>query len=80
MKRLDRMQWRQLLIALGVSLTVALLLNWAILKVFGRRVQRRAEHSLNWDYLVDGVTCHALWIHARHAWGGNLFLLALVPC
>ena len=46
MKRLERMRWQQVLIALGVSLGIAVLLNWAILTLFGQKSAERAEHSL----------------------------------
>jgi len=46
MKSLDRVQWRQLLIALVVSLGIALILNRGILTLFGQKSAERAEHSL----------------------------------
>jgi hypothetical protein len=46
MKSLDRVRWQRLLIALGVALGIALLLNWGILTLFGQKSAERAEHSL----------------------------------
>jgi uncharacterized protein DUF5942 len=80
MKRLDRMQWRQLLIALGVSLTVALLLNWAILKVFGQKSAARAEHSLIGIILLMAYVSRFMDTRETRLGAVTFFLLALVPC
>ena len=74
------MQWRQLFIALGVSLTVALLLNWAILKLFGQKSAARAEHSLIGIILLMAYVSRFMDTRGTRLGAVTFFLLALVPC
>jgi hypothetical protein len=69
-----------MLITLAGVLAVALLLNWAILKLFGQKSADRAEHSLMGIVLLMGYVY--LWVDQQ---GGRLaalpfFSLALIPC
>jgi hypothetical protein len=80
MKSIERVQWRQLLIALGVSLTVALLLNWAILKLFGQKSAARAEHSLIGIILLMAYVSRFMDTRGTRLGAVTFFLLALVPC
>jgi hypothetical protein len=39
-------QWRQAAITLALAVGIALIVNWAVLKLFGQESAERAEHSL----------------------------------
>jgi Domain of unknown function (DUF5942) len=80
MKSLDRVQWRQLLIALGVSLAIALLLNWAILTLFGQKSAERAEHSLIGIILLMAYVSRFIDTRETRLGAVTFFLLALIPC
>jgi hypothetical protein len=80
MKRLDPLQWRQLLIALGVSLGLALLLNWAILTLFGQKSAARAEHSLVGIILLMAYVSRYMDRRETCLGAVTFFLLALIPC
>jgi hypothetical protein len=80
MKRLDPVQWRQLLIALGVSLGIALLLNWGILTLFGQKSAERAEHSLIGIILLMAYVSRFMDRRETRLGAVTFFLVALVPC
>jgi Domain of unknown function (DUF5942) len=80
MKSLDRVQWRQLLIALGVSLGIALLLNWGILRLFGQKSAERAEHSLVGIILLMAYVSRFVDTRETRLGAVTFFLLALIPC
>jgi hypothetical protein len=46
MERLDRLRWKQILITLAAVFGLAVMVNWAILRLFGQKSAARAEHSL----------------------------------
>ena len=80
MKRPDRLRWRQLLIALGISLGMAILLNWAILELFGQRSAERAEHSLVGIILLMAYVSRFVKTRETRLGAVTFFLLALIPC
>jgi hypothetical protein len=80
MKNLDRVQWRQLLIALGVSLGIALILNWGILTLFGQKSAERAEHSLIGIILLMAYVSRFIDTRETRLGAVTFFLLALIPC
>jgi hypothetical protein len=80
MKRPDPVQWRQLLIALGVSLGIALLLNWGILTLFGQKSAERAEHSLIGIILLMAYVLRFIDTRETRLGAVTFFLLALIPC
>jgi hypothetical protein len=80
MKSLDRVQCRQLLIALVVSLGIALLLNWGILTLFGQKSAERAEHSLIGIILLMAYVSRFMDRRETRLGAVTFFLVALVPC
>ena len=72
--------WKRTALALLVALAVALLLNWAILNLFGQTSPYRAEHSLVGILLLMAVA--ALHPQRNESPGkvAGFFLLALIPC
>ena len=80
MKCLDRVQWRQFLMALGVSLGIALLLNWGILRLFGQKSAERAEHSLVGIVLLMAYVSRFVDTQETRLGAVAFFLLALIPC
>ena len=47
MNKMYKPQWIQAMVALALALGAALVVNWAILKLFGQKSPYRAEHSLS---------------------------------
>jgi hypothetical protein len=80
MKNLGRIRWQQALVALGVSLGVAVLLNWAILTLFGQKSAERAEHSLMGIILLMAYVSRFIETQATRLGALTFFLLALIPC
>jgi Domain of unknown function (DUF5942) len=80
MKSPDAVQWRSLLIALGVSLGIALLLNWAILSLFGQKSAARAEHSLVGIILLMVYVSRFMDRRDTYLGAVTFFLVALIPC
>jgi hypothetical protein len=80
MNRPDRHRWQQLLIALGISLGIALLLNWGILKLFGQKSAERAEHSLVGIILLMAYVSRFVDRQETRLGAVSFFLLALTPC
>jgi hypothetical protein len=80
MKRLDGPRWRQILIVLVISLGIAILLNWAILKLFGQKSAERAEHSLVGIILLMAYVARFVNRQETRLGAVSFFLLALIPC
>jgi hypothetical protein len=80
MKSLDRVRWQQLLITLGLSLGIAVLLNWGILTLFGQKSAARAEHSLIGIILLMAYVSRFLDTQGTRLGAVTFFLLALIPC
>jgi hypothetical protein len=80
MDHADPLRWRQLLIALGISLGMAVLLNWAILELFGQRSAERAEHSLVGIILLMAYVSRFVKTRETRLGAVTFFLLALIPC
>ena len=80
MKGLERVQWRRILLALGASLGIALLLNWAILRLFGQKSAERAEHSLVGIILLMAYVWRFIDTRETRLGAVAFFLLALIPC
>jgi hypothetical protein len=80
MKSLDRVRWQRLLIALGVALGIALLLNWGILTLFGQKSAERAEHSLIGIILLMAYVSRFIDTREMRLGAVTFFLLALIPC
>jgi hypothetical protein len=76
----DRVRWKQILIALSISLSIAILLNWAVLHLFGQKSAERAEHSLVGILLL--MMCVSRFVGTQQTRLGavSFFLLALIPC
>jgi hypothetical protein len=80
MKSLDRIRWQQLLTALGVSVGIAVLLNWGILTLFGQKSAERAEHSLIGILLLMAYVSRFMETRDSRLGAVTFFLLALIPC
>jgi len=80
MKSLSRLRWRHVLIWLGISLGIAVMLNWAILRLFGQRSAERAEHSLVGIVLLMAYVSRSVDTHETRLGVVSFFLLALIPC
>jgi Domain of unknown function (DUF5942) len=80
MKDPKRVQWRRILIALGASLGIALVLNWAILRLFGQKSAERAEHSLIGIILLMAYVSRFIDTPETRLGAVTFFLLALIPC
>jgi membrane-bound metal-dependent hydrolase YbcI (DUF457 family) len=80
MKRLGPLRWQQILITLAVSLGVAVLLNWAILELFGQKSADRAEHSLVGIILLMVYVAQFVAAQETRLGAVSFFLLALIPC
>lgn len=77
MQRSDR---KQTLFLLACVFVVALLLNWAVLKLFGQKSAARAEHSFLGIVMLMGYVY--LYVDRRESGMGAVpfFALALIPC
>ncbi len=80
MNKMYKSQWVQTMVALALALGVALVVNWAILKLFGQKSPYRAEHSLVGIILLMAYVT----VHAEKQKGPmqavGFFSLALIPC
>lgn len=74
------MRWKRMLIALGISLGLAILLNWAILYLFGQKSAERAEHSLVGIILLMVYESRFVGTQETRLGAVSFFLLALIPC
>jgi hypothetical protein len=80
MKDLDRRRWRRILIALGISLALAILLNRAILSLFDQKSAERAEHSLVGIIFLMAYVSRFVGTQETRLGAVTFFLLALIPC
>jgi len=80
MERRGRLRWKQILITLAVSFGVAVLVNWAILQLFGQKSADRAEHSLVGIILLMAYVSRFVERHETRLGAVAFFLLALIPC
>jgi Domain of unknown function (DUF5942) len=80
MNHFDRHRWRRLLIALGVSLALAILLNRAILRLFDQKSAERAEHSLVGIIFLMAYVSRFVGTQETRLGAVTFFLLALIPC
>ena len=73
-------QWRQGAITLAVALGIALMVNWAVLHLFGQKSAARAEHSL------VGIILLMMYVAILGEKTDNpfrtigFFALAVIPC
>ena len=74
------MRWKRMLIALGLSLGLAILLNRAILYLFGQKSAARAEHSLVGIILLMMYVSRFVGTQETRLGAVSFFLLALIPC
>ena len=74
------MRWKRMLIALGLSLGLAILLNWVILYLFGQKSAARAEHSLVGIILLMMYVSRFVGTQETRLGALSFFLLALIPC
>jgi hypothetical protein len=79
-EEIDWVRWKLLLIALGLSLGLAILLNWAILYLFGQKSAARAEHSLVGIILLMAYVSRFVDRQETRLGAVSFFLLALIPC
>jgi hypothetical protein len=80
MEKRDRLRWKQILIMLAVSFGVAVLVNRAILQLFGQKSADRAEHSLVGIILLTAYVSRFVEKPETRLGAGAFFLLALIPC
>jgi hypothetical protein len=80
MKSLGPLRWKQILITLAVSLGVAVLLNRAVLELFGQKSADRAEHSLVGIILLMAYVSQFVATQETRLGAVSFFLLALIPC
>ena len=80
MNHLDRRRWRRILIALGISVALAILLNWAILYLFDQKSAERAEHSLVGIIFLMAYVSRFVGTQETRLGAVTFFLLALIPC
>jgi len=73
-------RWKRILIALGISLGLAILLNWAILYLFSQKSAARAEHSLVGIILLMVYVSRFVGTQETRLGAVSFFLLALIPC
>jgi hypothetical protein len=73
-------QWKQVAMTLAVALVIALMVNWAVLRLFGQKSAARAEHSLvgiillmTYVAILGEKTSNPLRI-------AGFFVLAVIPC
>jgi hypothetical protein len=72
--------WQQLLIVLAVCFAVALLLNRAILELFGQKSAYRAEHSLIGILFLMAYVWRFVDRQQTRLGAVAFFLMALIPC
>jgi Domain of unknown function (DUF5942) len=80
MERRGRLRWKQILITLALSFGVAVLVNWAILQLFGQKSADRAEHSLVGIILLMAYVSRFVERQETRLGAVAFFLLALIPC
>jgi hypothetical protein len=79
-KTTPEVSWQQILIVLGLCVGIAVLLNWAILALFGQKSADRAEHSLIGILFLMAYVSRFMDRQRDRLGALAFFLLALVPC
>jgi hypothetical protein len=80
MDKVTKSQWTQMVITLAWALGVALLVNWAVLKLFGQKSAARAEHSLVGILLLMAYVAVLVRKNAGPMRAASFFVVALIPC
>ena len=75
-----KFQWKQAAITLALALSVALIVNWAVLQFFGQKSAYRAEHSLVGILLLMAYIAIRADKQASPLRAVGFFFLAFVPC
>ena len=75
-----KFQWKQAVITLALALSVALIVNWAVLQFFGQKSAYRAEHSLVGILLLMAYIAVRADKQASPLRAVGFFFLAFVPC
>ena len=75
-----KLQWKQAAITLALALSVALIVNWAVLTFFGQKSADRAEHSLVGIILLMAYIALRADKQESPLRTVGFFFLALVPC
>ena len=75
-----KFQWKQAVITLALALSVALIVNWAVLQVFGQKSAYRAEHSLVGILLLMAYIAIRADKQESPLRAVGFFCLAFVPC
>ena len=75
-----KFQWKQAVITLALALSVALIVNWAVLTFFGQKSAARAEHSLVGILLLMAYIAIRADKHESPLRAVGFFGLAFVPC
>ena len=75
-----KFQWKQAAITLAVALSVALIVNWAVLQFFGQKSAYRAEHSLVGIVLLMAYIAMRADKQASPLRAVGFFCVALGPC
>ena len=76
----SKSQWTQTALTLALALGVALLVNWAVLKLFGQKSAARAEHSLVGILLLMAYVAILGEKNAGPMRAASFFVVALIPC
>jgi Domain of unknown function (DUF5942) len=71
---------KQALITLAAAFGVAVMINWAILKLFGQKSAARAEHSLVGVILLMAYVSRFVDRQETRLGAVAFFLVALIPC
>jgi hypothetical protein len=77
---MQRADWKQTLLTLAGVFALALLLNWAVLQLFGQRSAARAEHSFVGIIMLMGYVYLVVDRQASPMGAVPFFALALIPC
>ena len=80
MDKVSKSQWTQMVITLALALGVALLVNGAVLKLFGQKSAARAEHSLVGILLLMAYVAVLVRKNAGPMRAASFFVVALIPC
>ncbi len=80
MDRTSKSQWMQAAIRLALALGVALIANWAVLKLFGQKSAARAEHSLVGIILLMAYVAVLVEKKTAPLKAAGFFVVALLPC
>jgi hypothetical protein len=76
----DKLQWKQAVITLALALGIALVVNWAVLQLFGQKSAARAEHSLVGIILLMAYVALLAGQKGSLLTAVGFFFWALIPC